>query len=180
MSAIVSNTSRAQAKLWWLYLLQGIPGIILGLVLISCPTATLSVLETVVGIYWFFIGTMALARVYVDRSAPRPWSLLAGVVGILAGLLVLRLPLFEALTVPITIVTILGVQGFILGALEITAGFSGDRTWSLFLGLINIAIAVLLLSTPLTAALAIPLVFGLLMLIQGAGFTVLALRARAA
>jgi uncharacterized membrane protein HdeD (DUF308 family) len=39
-------------------------------------------------------------------------------------------------------------------------------------------IGVLLLGSPLTAALAVPLVFGVLMLIQGLGLIVLAVRAR--
>ena len=70
-------------------------------------------------------GVMALVRVFVDRSVPWIWSLLIGIVGILAGLVVLRHPLLAALTVPTTIVIILGVQGLIMGVLDMIGGIPG-------------------------------------------------------
>ena len=66
-------------------------------------------------------------QVFVDRSIPWIWSLLTGIVGILAGLFVLRHPLVAALTVPTLIVIILGVQGLIMGILEIISGFKRGR-----------------------------------------------------
>jgi uncharacterized membrane protein HdeD (DUF308 family) len=183
MATVVSNASGAstqQATIWWLFLLQGIAGILLGLMLITYPGATLVALVTFLGFYWLFTGIMALVRVFVDRSVPWIWSLLIGIVGILAGLLVLRHPLFAALTVPATIVIVLGVQGFIMGALDIIGGFTGGGFWSFFIGIINIVIAALLLGSPLIAALAVPVVFGALMLIQGVGLIILALRVKAA
>src|SRR6266852_502126 len=50
---------------------------------------------------------------------------LTGIVGILAGLFVLRHPLVAALTVPTLIIIILGVQGLIMGVLEIIGGLKG-------------------------------------------------------
>ena len=123
---------------------------------------------------------MALVRVFVDRSVPWIWSLLLGIVGILAGLLVLRHPLLAALTVPTTIVLILGVQGLIMGVLDIIGGFKGGGFRSFLLGVVNIVIGALLLGSPLLAALSLPLVFGILLLIQGAGLVILAFRVRAA
>jgi uncharacterized membrane protein HdeD (DUF308 family) len=183
MTTVISHSSGAttqQGNIWWLFLLQGIAGVLLGLMLITYPGATLIALVTFLGFYWLFTGILALARVFVDRSVPWIWSLLIGIVGILAGLLVLRHPLFAALTVPATIVIVLGIQGLIMGVLDIAAGFTGGGPWSLFVGVINIAIAVLLLGSPLIAALAAPIVFGALLLIQGAGLVILAFRVRAA
>ena len=82
-------------------------------------------LVTFLGFYWLNMGILALVRIFVDRSVPWIWSLLIGIVGILAGILVLRHPLLAALTVPTVIVIILGVEGLIMGVLEIIAGFSG-------------------------------------------------------
>lgn len=183
MTAGVPNTpgaSSPQSDIWWPFLLQGIAGILLGLMLLTYPGATVVVLVTFLGFYWLFTGIMALVRVFVDRSVPWIWSLLVGVVGILAGLLVLRHPLLAALTVPATIVIILGIQGLIMGALEIIGGFQGGGVRSFLLGVINIVIGTLLLGSPLMAALSLPLVFGILLLIQGAMLIVLALRVRTA
>jgi uncharacterized membrane protein HdeD (DUF308 family) len=178
MTAIAMPTQ--QSSIWWVFLLQGVAGILLGLMLITDPGATLVVLVTFLGFYWLFTGVMALVRVFVDRSVPWIWSLLVGIVGILAGLLVLRHPLFAALTVPAMIVIILGVEGLIMGVLDIIGGFTGGGIGSFFLGVVNFVIGLLLLGSPLVAALAVPLVFGVILLIQGIGLIVLAFRARAA
>ena len=183
MTTLVPNTSAAsaqQSNIWWLFLLQGIAGILLGLMLLTYPGATVVVLVTFLGFYWLFTGVMALVRVFVDRSVPWIWSLLIGIVGILAGLVVLHHPLLAALTVPTTIVIILGVQGLIMGVLDMIGGFQGGGARSFLLGIINIVIGAMLLGSPLIAALSLPLVFGVLLLIQGIGLVILAFRVRAA
>jgi uncharacterized membrane protein HdeD (DUF308 family) len=168
-----------QSNIWWIFLLQGIAGILLGLMLLSAPGATLLALVTFLGFYWLITGVLALVRIFVDRSVPWIWSLLIGIVGILAGILVLRHPLLAALTVPTVIVIVLGVQGLVMGAFEIVGGFTGGGIGSFILGVINVLIGMLLLSSPVTAALAVPLVFGVLLLVQGVGLIIWAFRARA-
>jgi uncharacterized membrane protein HdeD (DUF308 family) len=168
-----------QSNIWWIFLLQGIAGILLGLMLLSAPGATLLALVTFLGFYWLITGVLALVRIFVDRSVPWIWSLLIGIVGILAGILVLKHPLLAALTVPTVIVIILGVQGLVMGAFEIVGGFTGGGIGSFILGVINVLIGLLLLSSPVTAALAVPLVFGVLLLVQGVGLIIWAFRVRA-
>jgi uncharacterized membrane protein HdeD (DUF308 family) len=142
--------------------------------LITEPGATIVALTTVLGFYWLIMGVLALVQVFVDRSTPWIWSLLTGIVGILAGLFVLRHPLIVALTVPTILVIILGVGGLVIGVLQIIGGFKGGGIGPFILGAINVLVGVLLLSSPVAAALAVPLVFGVLLLIQGAGLIVLA------
>ncbi|MEJ2434957.1 MAG: DUF308 domain-containing protein [Pseudolabrys sp.] len=169
-----------QSNIWWVFLLQGVAGILLGLMLLTDPGATMVVLVTFLGFYWLFTGVMALVRIFVDETVPWIWSLLIGLVGIFAGLVVLRHPLFAALTVPAMIVVVLGVEGVVMGVLDVIGGFTGGGVASFLLGVINFVIGVLLLGSPLTAALAVPLVFGILLLIQGIALIVLALRLRTA
>jgi uncharacterized membrane protein HdeD (DUF308 family) len=113
-----------------------------------------------------------------NRATPWIWSLLAGLVGILAGLFVLRHPLVAALPVPTVLVIILGIQGLVIGAVQIIGGFKGGGIGPFMLGAINVLVGVLLLGSPVAAALAVPLVFGVLLLIQGAGLMILAFRIR--
>jgi uncharacterized membrane protein HdeD (DUF308 family) len=157
-----------KSDIWWVFLLQGFAGIIIGLMLITEPGATLVALTTVLGFYWLITGVLALVQVFVDRATPWIWSLLAGLVGILAGLFVLRHPLVAALTVPTVLVIILGIQGLVIGAVQIIGGFKGGGIGPFILGAINVLVGILLLGSPLAAALAVPLVFGVLLLIQGA------------
>lgn len=168
-----------KSDIWWVFLLQGFAGIIIGLMLITEPGATLVALTTVLGFYWLITGVLALVQVFVDRATPWIWSLLAGLIGILAGLFVLRHPLVAALTVPTVLVIILGIQGLVIGAVEIIGGFKGGGIGPFILGAINVLVGILLLGSPMAAALAVPLVFGVLLLIQGAGLMILAFRVRA-
>src|SRR5260370_37127807 len=167
------------SDIWWVFLLQGFAGIILGLMLLTEPGATIVTLTTVLGFYWLIMGLLALVQVFVDRSTPWIWSLLSGLVGILAGLFVLRHPLIAALTVPTVLVIILGVQGLAMGALQIIGGFKGGGIGPFILGGINVLVGILLLCSPIASALAVPILFGVLLLIQGAGLIILAFRVRA-
>ena len=175
----IATSQPQQSNIWWLFLLQGIAGILLGVMLIAEPDATLFALVTFLGFYWLITGMLALVRVFVDRSVPWIWSLLSGIVGVLAGLLVLKHPLLATLTVPTVLVIILGVQGLIMGALELVEGFKGGGIGSFILGVLNLLIGLLLLSSPVAAALAVPLVFGVLLLVQGGAHVVWAFRVRA-
>jgi uncharacterized membrane protein HdeD (DUF308 family) len=167
-----------KSDIWWIFLLQGFAGVILGLMLVTEPGATVVALTTVLGFYWLITGLLGLVQVFVDRSTPWMWSLLSGLLGILAGLFVLRHPLVAALTVPTVIVIILGIQGVAMGALQIIGGFKGGGIGPFILGAINVLVGILLLGSPIAAALAVPIVFGVLLLIQGAGMIILAFRVR--
>jgi uncharacterized membrane protein HdeD (DUF308 family) len=57
-----------------------------------------------------------------------------------------------------------------MGVLEIVGGFTGGGVGSFILGVINVLVGLLLLGSPVAVALAVPLVFGLLLLIQGGRF----------
>jgi uncharacterized membrane protein HdeD (DUF308 family) len=182
VSTVVSGTKVASSQaqgIWWLFLLQGIMAVILGLMFLTAPGATLVALATFLGFYWLITGILALVRVFVDRSVPWIWSLLVGIVGILAGLFVLHHPLLAAITVPTALVIILGVQGLIMGVLDVIAGLKGGGFGSIALGVINILVGLLLLGSPLAAALAVPLVFGVLLVIQGVALVIWAFRVKA-
>jgi uncharacterized membrane protein HdeD (DUF308 family) len=66
-----------------------------------------------------------------------------------------------------------------MGVLEIIGGFTGGGIGSFILGVINLLIGLLLLSSPMTAALAVPFVFGVILLIEGVGLIIWAFRVRA-
>jgi uncharacterized membrane protein HdeD (DUF308 family) len=171
--------SAQQSNLWWLFLLQGIAAVILGLMLITAPGATLVAMVTFLGFLWLIEGILSLVHVFIDRSIPWIWSLLTGIIGVIAGILVVRHPLLAALTVPTVLVILLGVGGLIMGVSEIIGAFSGGGIGSFILGVINVLIGLLLLSSPAAAALAVPFVFGVLLLIEGVALIVLAFRAKA-
>jgi uncharacterized membrane protein HdeD (DUF308 family) len=164
---------------WWIFLLQGIAAILLGLMLLTAPGATLLALMTFLGFYLLITGMLALVRIFVDRSTPWLWSLLSGVVGVLAGVFVLNHPLLAAVTVPTVLIIVLGLEALVMGVFELIRGFQGGGAGAFILGVINVLIGLLLLGRPMAAALAVPFVFGVLLLIEGVGLAIWAFRARA-
>lgn len=57
------------SDIWWVFLLQGLAGIVLGIMLLTEPAATLVALTTFLGFYWLIIGVLSLVQVFVDRSS---------------------------------------------------------------------------------------------------------------
>ncbi len=167
-----------QSSIWWVFLLEGIAAIIFGLLLITNPASTLVVLVVFLGFYWLFVGVIELVRVFVDSSVPWYWSLLIGVLGIVAGIIVLKHPLFAAIVLPTAIVVWLGVLGVVLGVFAMIGGFTGGGVGSFIFGLINFIIGLILLGSPMMAALAVPLVFGILLLVEGVILIIWAFRVR--
>jgi len=167
-----------QSGVWWVFLLEGIAAIVFGILLITNPAATLVVLVVFLGFYWLFVGVLELVRVFVDSSVPWYWSLLIGVLGIVAGIIVLKHPLFAAIVLPTAIVVWLGILGIVLGVFAMIGGFTGGGVGSFIFGLINFIIGLILLGSPMMAALAVPLVFGILLLVEGVILIIWAFRVR--
>jgi uncharacterized membrane protein HdeD (DUF308 family) len=167
-----------QSDHWWVFLLQGLAGIVLGVMLLAMPGAAMVAIVTFLGFYWFVTGLLSLVQMFVDRSVPWIWSLLAGVLGTLAGVFVLRHPLLAALTVPAVLVVVLGIQGIAMGALQIAGAVKGGGAAAFLLGSVNAMVGLLLLASPFAASFAVPVVFGFLLLVQGIGLVLWAFRLR--
>jgi uncharacterized membrane protein HdeD (DUF308 family) len=160
------------------FLLEGIAALIFGGLLLTDPAATLLVLAVFLGYYLLFVGVLELVRIFVDRSQPWYWSLLIGVLGIIAGIIVLNHPMLTALALPTTLVIYLGVVSGIMGVVGIIGGLSGGGFGSFLLGIASLLIGVLLLGSPMTTALAVPFVFGILLLIEGIALIIFAFRVK--
>ena len=173
-----ATAQKDQSDVWWVFLLEGIAAIIVGILLITQPAATLVALVIFLGFYWLFVGVLELVRVFVDSSVPWYWSLLIGVLGIVAGLIVLNHPIVSAIVLPAAVVLWLGVLGLVIGVFAMIGAFTGGGVGSFIFGLINFVIGLLLLGAPVAAAIAVPLVFGILLLVQGVILIIWAFRVR--
>lgn len=165
--AVSTIPHEQQTGIWWLFLLEGIASVVFGVLLLTAPGATLVALAMVLGLYFLAMGVLELVRMFVDRSVAWYWSFLVGIIGVAAGILVLNHPLFAALALPTTLVVYLGILGLIFGVFGIIGAFSGGDIGSFVLGGINLLIGLLLLSSPVAAAIAVPFVFGVLLVIEG-------------
>ena len=146
---------------WWVVLIQGIVALIVGILLLLDPAATTAVVVQFLGFYWVIGGVLQLVAMFTDNSM-WGWKLLGGILGIVAGLVVIRHPFWSTILVPTVMVIFLGVNGLIIGVASLVQAFKGGGWLPGVLGTISILIGLALLGSPLIAALALPWVFGLI------------------
>jgi uncharacterized membrane protein HdeD (DUF308 family) len=163
---------------WWLILLEGIAAVIIGLFLLTAPGITLVFLVQVTGFFWLIGGIFRIVSIFVDASL-WGWKLLGGVIGVLAGLVVLQHPLWSTLLVPGILVVILGIEGIILGGTSLVLAFQGGGWGSGILGALSIVLGIVLLLNPLFIGIAVlPFVLGALSLVGAIAAIVWAFVAR--
>lgn len=174
-----TQAQKSFANLWWLLLLQGITTLILGLLLLTAPAATLGAIVLFAGVYWLVSGIFSIVRIFTAAGrAHWVWSLLSGIVGILAGIFVLNHPAFSTLLLPATLVVVIAIQGILIGALDIVRGSQGDGVGAYVLGAVSILFGIWLLFNPFAAALSLPLVLGVFGLVGGVWLIVLAFQVK--
>jgi uncharacterized membrane protein HdeD (DUF308 family) len=151
---------------WWAILVQGIFSIIIGILLLTNPGATTVVIVQFIGIYWLVAGIFSLVGMFMD-STMWGWKLFSGIIGILAGIVILQHPLVSAIMLPGILVVFMGVGGLIMGTIGVIAAFQGAGWGAGALGILSIIFGILLLSSPYITGLALPWVFGFFAVVGG-------------
>ncbi|WP_292463245.1 DUF308 domain-containing protein [Methanolobus sp.] len=147
-------------------LLGGIASIIFGILLLSWPGATLSVIMLLVGLWWLIQGIAMIFSIFLDRSG-WIWKLLGGIIGIIAGIIVLQHPLQAAVIVPATLALILGILGMSMGIIAVIAAFAGDGWGTGILGIVSILIGLMFIFNAWVGAQVLVWGIALLMIISG-------------
>ena len=129
---------------WWLILMAGILNLIVGILLLANPGKTAIALVWVLGLYWFVQGIFVLVAMFLDHSA-WGWKLFMGVLGILAGIVVMRHPIASALVVPSILILLLGIQGLVMGVISLVLAFRGGGWGTGILGALSILFGIILI-----------------------------------
>ena len=154
------STPQSISVPWWLVLLEGIAAVIIGLFLLTAPGITLLFLVQVAGFFWLIGGVLRTVSIFVDSSL-WGWKLFGGIIGILAGIVVLQHPLWSTLLLPSVYVIILGIQGIIVGGTSLVMAFRGGGWGAGILGVLSIVFGIILLLNPVFIGIAIlPFVLG--------------------
>jgi uncharacterized membrane protein HdeD (DUF308 family) len=158
-----AGRSSSDQVVFWITLARGILAITLGLALLIQPVKVHSFLITSMGIFWLVSGVMSIRWGLSGRRA-RGMPLLAGIVGILAGLAAIsrRFDLLGAVFSDTLAITVLGVAILLTGLMHILGGFrtGQDATrqlsrLSILLGLFEVVLGVALVVQPLDQGVVI-------------------------
>lgn len=143
-----STTSRADVNLppWWLVLLEGLAALIIGLYLIISPAKTILFLVQILGWYWLITGILTLIFLFMDRT-DMIWKIVSGILGIVAGLVILAYPMYSAVLLPASLILLVGVLGICFGAISLFWALKAG--WgAAIMGVLSILFGLILLGSP--------------------------------
>jgi uncharacterized membrane protein HdeD (DUF308 family) len=166
---------------WWALLLRGISALLFGLLALVWPGITLEVLILFFGAYALVDGVLTGAAALANRKHDSTWwlFLLAGLIGIAAGVLTFLLPAVTELV----LVYLIAARALIVGLIEIVYAFALRREiqneWFYILnGVLSLVFGVLLFIAPGEGALALVTLIGVFALIGGGLLLVVSIRMR--
>lgn len=169
------------ARNWGWVALRGVVALIFGLLTLSRPGITLSVMILFFGAYAFVDGLFTVVSAIANRHGEPHWValLFGGLFGVLIGIVTFAMPHMTA----IILLYFIGFWAIFSGATEIAAAIRLRRVindeWLLVLvGVVSILFGIFLISAPARGALAVALWIGLYATIIGIGLLVLAFRLR--
>lgn len=177
MNATASAASDTSVP-WWALLIEGVALLVLGLLMLTNTEKTTVLLVQLLGVYWLVAGLIRIIQIFVD-STDWIWKLVGGLVGIVAGILVLQHPLWSPLFVARGLVIVIALMGVVFGVIEIVGAFRGGG-WGLgILGAVSVLIGIVLLVNP-EFARWVPITLGAIAVAGGLVSVFASLRLRSA
>ena len=164
------------APMKWLIVIQGVAGIIIGLLLLTAPGISSLVLVQFLALYWLVSGIIGLVSLVWDRTG-WGWKVFGGALGIIAGTAVLRHPMYATVLVGTTLVVFMGILALAFGVMNLVRAFSAGGGWGMgLLGALDVVIGLFLIFNPLAGAIALPIVLGAFILVGGIASIFMAFR----
>lgn len=154
-------------KNWWVFVLQGVLAIGVGIAAFAAPDVTLTAFIAVFAAYAIVTGIFSIVAGLSVSGGPR-WSLvLGGIAGIAVGALTIAQPNNTALAV----VLLVGIYAIATGVGEVMAAYTLGRLsntfWLGLSGLISVVFGVLLIAAPNDGVLAVLWLIGFYAIFAG-------------
>jgi uncharacterized membrane protein HdeD (DUF308 family) len=145
----------------------GVISLIAGVLAIAYPDITLLALAIITGINVIFLAALALAEVFDDDAdtGSRVLAAIIGVLGIIAGVVLLRRP-GETL---LAIVLVLGVWLIVTGVVDLVRALSrsDDRGIRVLAALVDLALGIVILAWPGVSLATLAILIGIGFVIRG-------------
>jgi uncharacterized membrane protein HdeD (DUF308 family) len=167
---------------WGLFLTEGIILVVLGLIAIVLPPLATITFTILIGWLFLISGIVGLVTTFMMRQAPGFWwSLISGILGVAAGIVLLIWPISGALSLTLLLSAFFIVEGVasIMYAVDHRNQLTGRWGWMLVSGIVDLILAAIIVAgLPGTAAWALGLLVGINMLFGGTALIGMALAAR--
>jgi len=169
---------------WVLFLLEGIVLVLLGAAAIVLPVIATLAFTLLIGWLFLLSGVVGLITTFWMRNAPGFWwSLISAVIGIAAGIVLIRWPISGTVSLTLVLIAFFIVEGIVtlMYAFEHRAQLSGRWSWMLASGIVDLVLAAIIFAgLPETATWALGLLVGINLLFGGTAMIGMALAARSA
>jgi uncharacterized membrane protein HdeD (DUF308 family) len=167
---------------WVLFLVEGIVLLVLGAAAIIVPVIATLAFTLLIGWLFLISGVVGLITTFWMRNVPGFWwSLISGVVGIAAGIVLLLWPISGTVSLTLLLIAFFLVEGIVtlMYAFEHRARLSGRWGWMLASGIVDLMLAgIIFAGLPESATWALGLLVGINLLFGGAAMVAMALAAR--
>jgi len=167
-AAIRSDLTLGGLLDWRAAFIVGLATAILGIIVAALPGISLAVVAVLLGILVIFSGIYNVVEAFRGAEQGRVWRGIAGVVFIVAGLVLIRhLHLSIAL-----IGLVIGLTWVVQGLAALIAGISGaptpmGRGWAIFFGIISLIAGIVVISAPLASVTALAILMGIWFVVMG-------------
>src|SRR5262249_54252696 len=167
---------------WWMTLLRGVVWMLFGVAVLTQPGVSLLTLTLMFGLFAFADGVGTVVSAVGGRHEYRNWwvLLLAGLTGILVGVLTVASPGTTALALLYYIAFWAIITGLValIAAVHLRREVEGEF-WLGLTGLASVAVGVALVARPGPGALAVLWLIGSYSIVIGGFLVALAFKARA-
>ncbi|MBN9141480.1 MAG: DUF308 domain-containing protein [Micrococcales bacterium] len=186
----VIEVSKFIKSVWWLVLLRGVFAVILGVLAFVWPVATAVAFVWVFAIYAIVDGVVNIVQAVSTRKTDPTWGwlLTIGVVGLIAGIVVMIFPAAAGALALLVLLWIVAIWAIVSGIFGIPAAASIASGGAKVLGIVfsvlsilfGILLAILLFTTPQSALIGLIYVLGAYAVLAGIVLVVIAFQARSA
>lgn len=161
--------------LGWLFISLGVITIGFGIAALVYPKITLLVISLIFGINLLFIACLDLAEAIADHEADtlhRVLGALMAVIGLVAGLIVLRHP-FDSLAVILLVLGIYLVVAGVVGAIQALRKLAADRAARALGAIAMLVVGLIILAVPGISLATLAILAGIGIIFRGIAVTVL-------
>jgi uncharacterized membrane protein HdeD (DUF308 family) len=170
MNASIGIDRRAAASAWWIFVLVGLLGVVVGVIVLAKPSISLATLAVITGVFLLVDGILEIVISFVDAPVDRGLVAIVGIVSAIAGVILIRHP-FGAIVV---LALLLGLWLLVNGIVRLIATLAPAGTiWSALLALLEIAAGVVIVASPGIGVRTLALLVGIAWVARGVAVIVL-------